>query len=58
MMDFLNRRDVYSNTNVPHVVKEKKRVLEEKNTIVVKHKRKSIIQKTKEMFGSQSVEDE
>ncbi len=50
MMDFLNRRDVFLHKDVPHVVKNEKHALEEKNTIVVKHERKPIIERIKLFF--------
>lgn len=51
MFDFLNRRDVYSHTNIPHVVKKEQHALEEKNTIVISHKKDSITKKLKKMFN-------
>ena len=49
-MDQLNRQRTYQNSRVPHVAKTKKKPLEENNTFVVSHKRKSFTQKLKELF--------
>ena len=50
MFDFLNRRDVYSHRNILHVVKKKQHALEEKNTIVISHKKNSMTKKLKKMI--------
>lgn len=52
-MDQMNRQRTYQNSRTPHVVKDKKAPLEENNTVVVNHNRKSIIQRIKEMVTKQ-----
>lgn len=50
-MDQLNRQRTYQNSRTPHVVKDKKAPLEENNTVVVRHKKRSITQRIKDLFS-------
>lgn len=50
MPDNVNRKNAMTHTNIPYIVNARKRVTEPDNTVVVKHKRKSLTQQFKETF--------
>ena len=55
--DSFIRNDAMLNTRFRHVIKNEKHALEEKNTIVIPHKRTSFTQKFKKFFKSNYTEE-
>lgn len=55
--DLFIRNEAMLNTRFRHVVKNEKHALEEKNTIVIPHKRISFTQRVKRIFKSNNKEE-
>ena len=54
MLEQLNHQRVYQNSRVPYTTKPNKQPLEETNSFIVKHQRKSWLQKIKALFRKKS----